>query len=202
MHKKINSKFLVKKSQASTKKNLLEKNKSLFLDLLKIHAYYGDTHLRNHYSQDSFVYAYRNDYSMYNLHGAILNLKRALHFMQKQKQDSFVFVGSPSLAKEKSSILFQRLKIPFFPSTEWVPGFISKKTYNTSKILIIYDIFTNHGAKCEAFKAGYPIVGFFTIHGDVSGIDFPINLNLENCGLWYYSLWKSYFQIKNHDTRS
>jgi ribosomal protein S2 len=196
-----NKTSMVKKTP-DLKKKLLEKNKSLFLDLLKIHAYYGDTYLRNHYTQNSFVYAYRNDYSLYNLHTSILHLKRAFHFLQKQKSKNLVFVGSPSSAQESISLLFHKLKITFFPSAEWPPGFISKKAYNQSKILIIYDIFTNQEAKSEAFKAAYPIVGFLSIHGDVNGVDFPISLSLENCGIWYYCLWKSYFQIKIHETRS
>lgn len=194
--------FVVQKALKPSKRVFFEKNKSLFLDLLKIHAYYGDTEFRNHSSQNSFVYAYRNEHSLYNLHSSILNLKRALHFMRKQDPSKFVFVGSPMNAKEKMSLLFQKLKIPFFASSEWVPGFISKKDYDTSKILVIYDIYANHGAKNEAFKAGYPIVGFFSIHADVNGIDYPINLNVEACDLWYYNLWKSYFQSKKHVTRS
>jgi hypothetical protein len=187
--------LVVKKESATKKKKLFMKNKSLFLDLIKIQAYYGDTPIRNHSSQDAFVYAYRNDYSLYNLHTSLANFKRALQFLQKQKPENLVFVGCPAACKEKTALLFQSLKIPFFPSSEWVPGFISKKAYNTSKVLILYDIFTNHGAKSEALKAGYPIVSFFSIHGNVNGIDFPINLNLDNSGLWYYNLWKTYFLI-------
>lgn len=198
--KKPTKKLIVKAPTKSSR--ILEKNKSLFLEVLRLHMYYGDSHLRNHYSQNSFVQAYRNEYSMYNIHGALYNLKRALHFLQKQNKKNFVFVGSPKWDKEKMSLFFQKIEVPFFPSSEWVPGFISKKAYNSGKILIIYDVFTNHGAKSEAFHAAYPIVGFFTILGDVRGIDFPINLNIEHVGGWYYSLWKSFFQIKTHDTRS
>jgi hypothetical protein len=194
--------FVVHLAPKTFEKGFFEKNKSLFTDLLRIHAYYGDTHYRNHSSQDSFVYAYRNNHSLYNPHLAIFNLKRALHFLKRQDPSKFVFVGSPMDAKEKMSLLFEKLKLPFFASAEWSPGFISKKDYDTSKILVIYDIHTNHEAKNEAFKAASPIVGFFSIHADVNGVDYPINLNLEGCGSWYYMLWKSFFQSKKYVTGS
>lgn len=202
-NKKKKTHKLVTRPQYNNKKLIKEKNKSFFFELLKLHAYYGDTSLRNHYSQDSFIIAYRNDYSLYNLHSSIINIKRALYFLQKQKNKSLIFVGNPKDAKTKCEILFQTKNIPFFPSSEWVPGFISKTHTSMSKVLIIYDLFTNHGAKSEALKANCPIVGFFTIHADVSGVDFPINLNFEHCGMWYYSLWKTFLQANIlNDTRS
>lgn len=193
--KAIKAKVL-SKNHIKTKNLVVTKKDSLYNELIKINAFYGDTSLRNHFTQDSFVYAYRNDYSMYNIHASILSLKKALHFLRKQKTNTLVFAGSPKETKEECIELFNRKKIPFFPTSEWFPGYISKKAEAVHKVFVIYDIYANMGAKLEAFNARFPIVGFFTIHADLGGVDYPISLNLDHCGIWYHSLWKSFFLLK------
>lgn len=170
-----------------------QKNKSLYQELLEINAFCGDTYLRNHYTQDSLIFAYRNNHSLYNLHTSIFGLKKALHFLRKQKKNTFIFVGSPYVAKDECVKLFRLKNIPFFPTYEWFPGYISKKARALTKVLIIYDISTNYDAKREAFNAKFPIVAFLSPYGDIGGVDYPISLNLEHCGIWYHSLWKSFF---------
>lgn len=177
-------------------KNLNFKNQSFFAALVKIDAFVGDTYIRSHFSQNSLVYASRNDQNIYDMHSSYAGLKRALQFLGKQKVSSLIFVGNPEYRSEECKAVFTKHNIRFFSSDQWVPGFISRNTKANNCILVIYDIYSNVGAKNEALSSNLPIVGFLTKYGNTDGLDYPVCINFENCGNWYSALWNTFF-LKN-----
>lgn len=180
----------------SHKEDLKIKDKSFFALILSIDAYIGDTYLKNHFTQNSFIFAYRNNQCVYELRSSYIGLKLALQFLNKQKTNNLIFVGNPRQKTQACRSLFSKLKVQFFASDSWIPGFISKNTSSIKKVLVIYDISTNSGAKNEAFRSKLPIVGFISKYANINGIDYPVCLNFENCGFYYLSLWKTFFLLR------
>lgn len=178
------------------KKSLKNKNQSFFNFLVKIDAFIGDTYLKSHYTHNSYVFAFRNNHIVYDAPSSYLGLKLALQFLNKQKMENLVFVGSPTSTDSKCKEIFASYQVKFFPSQSWIPGYISKNVKAMQNVLIIYDISVNSGAKSEGFHCNLPIVGFVNKYGNNDGLDYPICLNFDNCGLFYLSLWKSFFFSK------
>jgi len=172
------------------------KNDSFFAALVKIDAFIGDTYLRSHFSQNSLTYASRNNKDIYEIQASYTGLKRALQFLRLQKNRSLIFVGNPGNRSEECKAVFARHNVKFFPSDQWVPGFISKNTNSNKHILVVYDINSNTGAKDEALASNLPIVGFITKYGNTDGLDYPVCLNFENCGSWYSALWNTFLMEK------
>lgn len=177
-------------------KGLSFKNQSFFNALVKVDAFVGDTYLRSHFSQNSLIYASRNNQDIYDIHSSYNGLKRAMQFLNKQKLSSLIFVGNPDHRSEECKAVFARHKLKFFPSDQWIPGFISKNTQANRYTLVVYDTHTNAGSKNEALSSKLPIVGFLTKYGNVDGLDYPVCINFENCGNWYSALWNTFFLKK------
>ena len=172
------------------------KNDSFFAALVKIDAFIGDTYIRSHFSQNSLIYASRNNRDIYEIQASYAGLKRALQFLRLQKNSSLIFVGNPENRSEECKAVFARHNVKFFPSDQWVPGFISKNTNSNKHILVVYDINSNTGAKDEALSSNLPIVGFITKYGNIDGLDYPVCLNFENCGSWYSAVWNTFLMEK------
>jgi ribosomal protein S2 len=183
--------YSTKKSKKKLK--LKEKNKSFFNLLINLDAFIGDTYLKSHYSQNSFVFANRNNHTIYEASSSYLGLKLALQFLNKQKIKNLIFVGNPDSTSYRCKEMFANYGVQFFQSQSWVPGFISKNTGSIRRVLVIYDPFVNSGAKNEAFRCKLPSVGFLTPYANTDGLDYPVCLNFENCGSFYIALWKSFF---------
>lgn len=178
------------------KKHLKNKNQSFFTFLVKVDAFIGDTYLKSHYTHNSHVYAFRNNHVVYDAPSSYLGLKYALQFLNKQKLENLIFVGSPTNTASKCKEIFASYKVRFFPSQLWIPGYISKDVKAMQNVLIIYDIFLNGRAKSEGFNCNLPIIGFVSKYGNNDGLDYSICLNFDNCGLFYIGLWKSFFFSK------
>ena len=172
----------------------------LLKDLINLGAFVGDYHKWVHSSQKPFITAYRNNHVIYDIHININLLYKAVRFLKKASKNKnvrFVFVGSPRCNEKSSSYIFKNIKVPYFPTDNWRPGYFSKSQhiFDSDKkykhILVIYNIGSNHIAFCEAINANIPVVAFATPNCDIRGADFPVVLNLENSGLWYASFCKA-----------
>lgn len=181
------------KSFLPRKQNLRCENQSFFTQLVKIDAFIGDTYLRSHFTQNSFIFAHRNNHDVYQEGLSYLGLKLALQFLNRQNTKNLIFVGNPTHKAEACKNIFAKYKITYFSSGLWIPGYISRNTQSMKKVLVVYDLNSNKGAKSEAFHCNLPIVGFITRYADTDGLDYPVCLNFENCGAYYLALWKSFF---------
>lgn len=188
----IKKQIKLKKSQ---KFNLVSTNfqKSLsktplFKELLNQGAFNGDYYKYVHFSQQALVYAYKNKTSFYNIEACISLLNKAIKFLRTvkiKKNQEFVFVGNPPAVDLESKYTFKPIKVTFFGSGIWQPGFFSKNPTNCQRVIVVYDINTNYIAFCEAVSIKVPVVAFASPYCDIRGVDYPVVLNLKNAGLAY-----------------
>jgi len=188
-----NSSIVQTKKLKKQNKNFNDKNKSFFSFLVKVDAFIGDTYLKNHYTHNPHIFAFRNNYAIYEHTSSYLGLKSALQFLNKQKVENLLFVGSPTNTGAKCKEIFAFYNVRFFPSQSWIPGYISKNSKAIKNVLIIYDIFLNSGAKSEGFHCKLPIVGFVNKYGNNNGLDYPVLLNFDNCGFFLLRFMEVFF---------
>lgn len=164
----------------------------LYQELLALKAFIGDYSQKIHLTQNNFLYAFKNQYSFYNIYISIKLLTKASRFLkQTKKKNKFVFVGNPEGCEYTCTTIFKKNKIKFFSNDSWSPGFFSKSNKNQNIVLIIYNPTLNYIAFSEAINAAIPIVGFLTPQCNISNIDYPVILNLENAGFWYPSFCRT-----------
>jgi ribosomal protein S2 len=194
---KIYPKTLSLKTQSLFLKNKNLKSTPLYEDLISYGAFIGNHYNWTHRSQINFIAGYKSNYSFYNPNMCMQLLSNATKFLKiasKNKNLEFVFVGNVKNSEKESIVIFQKINKKFFPNDTWEPGFFSKKLRYSNTILVIYNISENSIAFEEAVNLNIPVVAFVTPSCDMSGVDYPIILNLENSKLWFPNYCKALFR--------
>lgn len=157
-------------------------------DLISFGAFKGESYKICHPSQQSLLSGYHSQHSFYDIKKSIGLLKLASRFLsgvKSQKNTKFIIVGNPVGQEEHCSFFLNQSKLKFFPSDGWQPGFFSRRSNRDNVILIVYKPSLNSIAVNEAINACIPIVGFASPTCDISALDYPLVLNLEESGVWF-----------------
>jgi ribosomal protein S2 len=161
--------------------------------LILINTFQGNTTTFLHSSQYPYLLGIKNYISFYNISRTSFLLINALNFLKLARRDKnnfFVVVGAPRnfIGTNLSYILNKLPNVKFFPSTRWKPGFLSKFPPIANIILILFNPTLHNDTLREGIYSKIPVVGFVTPFCNISGIDYPVLLNLKEQETWYLNL--------------